>query len=80
MRLIKSMYVVHLSTRGRVAKIDKDDSFVSTANVSTLWKRQNQEDVSEICETSLNPRTMEEAAGVNPQKARNRQNSEIYNS
>lgn len=61
---------------------EKDDTVQSSntvANVSTLWSRLGQEDVTEICEGVEDPKTVQEAAGVNPQASWQKQNSGIYN-
>lgn len=62
---------------------EKDDSMTTstnTANVSTLWSRLDQQDVAEISEGLEDPKTVQEAAGVNTQASWQKQNSRIYNS
>ena len=61
---------------------ERDDSVTTstnTANVSTLWSRLDQQDVAEISEGLEDPKTVQEAAGVNPQASWQKQNSGIYN-
>lgn len=67
--------------KGEMAE-EKDDSTTTSnigANVSTLWSRLNQQDVAEITEGLEDPKTVQEAAGVNPQASWQKQNSGIYN-
>lgn len=57
---------------------EKDDSMTTstnTANVSTLWSQLDQQDVAEISEGLEDPKTVQEAAGVNTQASWQKQNS-----
>lgn len=70
------------STKKREMAEEKDDSTTTSnigANVSTLWSRLNQQDVAEITEGLEDPKTVQEAAGVNLQASWQKQNSGIYN-
>jgi len=51
----------------------------SSTNVSTLWSRLDPEDVTEINESTEDPKAAQAATGVNPQQTWQKQNSGIYN-
>lgn len=61
---------MHIHKKRKRTEEEKDDSITTSntaANVSTLWSRLDQQDAAEISEGLEDPKTVQEAAGVNPQ-------------
>lgn len=61
---------MHIHKKRKRTEEEKDDSITTSntaANVSALWSRLDQQDAAEISEGLEDPKTVQEAPGVNPQ-------------